>query len=186
MTSVACGAAHTLFLCQDGSVHGCGDATDGQLPCSKHELTSPPGRRDDDAACSYAEVVAASAPGRSPFAPGPYRPPMYPASRQVGVATPLVAPVPRRLRLTTLNPRVRFRVVCGSNTLNNLLVLVTLNIGYELPTTGTYTCGELHAGRRCMMLVLLECCRNASLRVHLCCTVSVNPAHKQITAFRSP
>ncbi len=109
VTSVACGAAHTLFLCQDGSVHGCGDATDGQLPCSKHELTSPPGRRDDDAACSYAEVVAASAPGRSPFAPGPYRPPMYPASRQVGVATPLVAPVPRRLRLTTLNPRVRFR-----------------------------------------------------------------------------
>ena len=123
MTSVACGAAHTLFLCQDGSVYGCGDATDGQLPCSKHELTSPPGRRNDDAACSYAEVVAASAPGRSPFAPGPYRPPMYPASRAVGVATPLVAPVPRRLRLTTLNPRVRTWMLLTPTTLLVRLLL---------------------------------------------------------------
>ena len=162
VTSVACGASHTLFLCHDGSVYGCGDATDGQLPCSKHELTSPPTRhghtalwtlsrvlsppfiqcsghiqlalrsqeglnmiwhctvhcrRDDDATTSYADVVASGTPGRTPFvAAGQLRPPTHPSSRPAGAPPQLIAPVPRRLRLTTLNPRVGMVGTDGLNT----------------------------------------------------------------------
>ena len=39
VTSVSCGDSHTLFLCMDGAVLGCGEASEGQLPCSKHEFS---------------------------------------------------------------------------------------------------------------------------------------------------
>lgn len=76
VSSAACGALHTLFLCTDGSVFGCGEASAGQLPCSKHELAAVPSPNRSDA-----------------------------ESPEGLLALRMVSPVARHLRLPFLNAR---------------------------------------------------------------------------------
>ncbi|KAK9909040.1 hypothetical protein WJX75_006403 [Coccomyxa subellipsoidea] len=58
VTQVACGRQHTLFLCRDGTVYGCGSTEHGQLPYLKFAGGQEGSASDDESADMSAEVGA--------------------------------------------------------------------------------------------------------------------------------
>lgn len=66
---VACGAEHTMFLCKDGSVYGCGSAAYGQLPLAE-AYNEPPLLPGMEAMSSAAHDVPVPAPLRLSFLDG--------------------------------------------------------------------------------------------------------------------